>query len=145
MRSRASSPLLLSISITLLPLVLGASLACSSETRTFGGTGGAGGADATGGAGGAAGSASVSTSTAGGAGGASTSSSSAGGAGGGPAECATDADCPNGYGCACGGPGPGPYPCHCGLLCTTDAECTDPLQNVCCGTVCTDACTCYCD
>jgi hypothetical protein len=147
MRSRASSLLLLPFA--LLPLALLAAPGCSSETRTFGGTGGAG-ASGTGGAGGAA---STSTSAAGGAGGAagggaggaSASSSSAGGAGGGPAECMTNDDCPAGYGCACGGPGPGPWPCHCGLLCNADADCADPLQNVCCNGICTDPCTCYCD
>ncbi len=61
------------------------------------------------------------------------------------ADCVADPTiCPAGYGCACGGPGPSSR-CACGRVCAADADCVDPAQPVCCGSVCTDACTCYCD
>jgi hypothetical protein len=55
-----------------------------------------------------------------------------------------------GYGCACGGPG-AQVVCTCGLVCTDEAQCTNPDQPVCCGGgmgqsgICTDSCTCFCD
>jgi len=81
-----------------------------------------------------------------GAGGSTTATSGAGGT----VDCMDDPSlCPAGQGCVCGGPGPGPWPCHCGLECTSESQCTDPRQPVCCGAngqgICTDSCTCYCD
>lgn len=60
-----------------------------------------------------------------------------------PTSCAL-LDCPPNYGCKCGGPGPGPHLCQCGLVCAKDIDCTDPRQDTCCDTSCTDNCTCYC-
>jgi len=50
--------------------------------------------------------------------------------------------CPGGYECFCFAPAPGVQRCACGLQCEDHADCTDPGQDVCCYSTCTDFTTC---